>query len=102
MVKYIRLEMSNGYVWSIKAEHVAEHRAKYYAEVDKDTTYQEEYDFAMSDDYELLDWMQNNTNPSDFKGKLFISLRPDEPEEPYYEDADFDVEEVDGELVEAQ
>lgn len=67
MTKYIEIK-SHGYVWRADAHHIAHDRAKYYAEVDDDTTYQEEYDFTISDDYTLSDWYANNMdfNPEHF------------------------------------
>lgn len=59
---HLRVEFTNGAVWGIPLATVADNRATYYAEKDKDTTYQEEYDYVMSDDYEGLDWFLNNMN----------------------------------------
>jgi len=63
-MKVIAIEKA-GYVWHVNLHDVADHRAKYYAEKDKDTTYQAEYDFVMEDDYEGVDWFQNNMNWDD-------------------------------------
>jgi hypothetical protein len=100
MTKYIELT-DEGYVWAVKAEVVADNRAKYYVENDKETTYAEEFEFAMSDDDELIDWMTNNMNFEDFGGKLFVVLKPDEPDEPDIANGDYEIKEIDGELVPA-
>ena len=100
MTKYIAFD-DDGYKWAVKAEVVADNRAKYYADKDKDTTYQAEFDAAMSDDDELIDWMVNNMNFADFGGKLFIYMKPEEPDEPDHVNADYDILEIDGELARA-
>lgn len=61
-VKKIFLKLDDGRIYSIPAHVIAHNRATYYAQKDKDTTYQEEYDFAMRDSYELNDWLWNNMN----------------------------------------
>lgn len=84
-----------GYVWLIDLAFVADHRAKHYAANDPDTTYQDEYDFVMGDDYEGIDWYQNNMNWSDIpddKKRLTQSPHissPDDLEE--YDGMDFDI-----------
>lgn len=70
MSKTIQFTFENGEVWEIDLHEVADHRAKYYASRDKDTTYQEEYDYVMNDLHEGIDWFFNNTNPEDFEGKF--------------------------------
>lgn len=62
MPKVIRVEMPDDTVWDIPARIVAIDRAKYYAEKDTDTTYDDEYRYAMSKDGEtdLIDWLENN------------------------------------------
>lgn len=65
MTKTIEID-DNGHVWHVPLQFIAEHRAKYYAERDEDTTFQEEVDFVLGDDYEGIDWMQNNMNFEDY------------------------------------
>ncbi len=74
-MKIIRFECKNGAVWGLPLSVVAEDRAKYYAEKDKDTTYQEEYDFVMRDDYEGRDWFLNNMNAKDVRAH-FTEISP--------------------------
>ena len=57
------------FTWQIDASAIADHRAKYYAEEDSDTTYQEEYDFCMSENYQILDWYSNNMDWKDIPEK---------------------------------
>lgn len=74
-----RFLLSNGETWEVPAHVIADDRGKYYAKKDKDTTYQEEYDFAILDDYEIIDWARNNMNWSDVKthARLAVTARPD-------------------------
>ncbi|MDL2236799.1 hypothetical protein LJC56_03070 [Christensenellaceae bacterium OttesenSCG-928-K19] len=63
--------MEDGSRWGVPAEIIAKHRAEYYASVDTDTTYQNEYDLMLhwfdEGDYEFADWPKNNMNWSDVK-----------------------------------
>lgn len=52
--------------WKIPALFIAEERAKYYVEHDGDPSiFDDEIEFALTDEYELLDWASNNMNWSD-------------------------------------
>ena len=62
--KYVRVEYKD-HVWEVDLKHIADNRAKYYADSDPDTTYQEEFDYAMEDDYEWSDWFFNNMDWED-------------------------------------
>lgn len=60
------LEVSyQGHVWHVPAEYIAKHRAKYYGDNDPDTTFEEEFEYTMGDNYEIKDWFLNNMNWSD-------------------------------------
>lgn len=63
--KNLILQYRNGAEWAIPIHNIADHRAKYYAEKDPTTTYQEEYDYVISDDHEAIDWFLNNMNWED-------------------------------------
>lgn len=63
--------LKDGSVWGLPLRVVAEARAKHYAEKDKDTTFQEELEYVLADDFEGIDWFQNNQNPEDFYGHYF-------------------------------
>jgi hypothetical protein len=63
-MKTFKIEQ-DGHTWIFPASAVADNRAKYYAENDPDTTYAEEFEFTMSDNFELRDWFLNNMNFSD-------------------------------------
>lgn len=63
----IHVTMPDGSVWAVDGHISAHARATYYANVDSDTTYQEEYDFTIGDDYELVDWAVGNMNWDDFE-----------------------------------
>ena len=59
-VKRLRYTLKDGRVFDLDAHIVAHDRAVYYAAQDPDTTFQQEYDFTLRDDAELIDWAQNN------------------------------------------
>jgi len=61
-MKILRIQYNSGAVWAIPANIIADDRAKYYSKRDPDTTYQEEYDFCIDDEYELWDWFRGNMN----------------------------------------
>lgn len=62
-MKYLRVTMPDGSRWDVPAGLIAANRAAYYA--DQGDNYEEEYDYTMSDDYQLTDWAANNMNWSD-------------------------------------
>lgn len=63
--KVIRVRFEDGSVWDIPAGVVAHHRARYYEEREGGDTYRQEFDLAMEDDTELLDWASGNMDWSD-------------------------------------
>ena len=63
MTKTIEID-DNGHVWHVPLQFIAEHRAN--ADRDSDTTFQEEVDFVLDDDYEGIDWMLNNMSFEDY------------------------------------
>ena len=65
--KKIILTFSNGDRFSLPASVVADKRARYYADRDDDATYRGEYEFTMSDDYELSDYLGSNMNWCDIE-----------------------------------
>lgn len=69
--KFIIIAFSDG-DYKIPADIIAKDRAKYYAELDSergdgeyDEIYKEEYEYTMNDNYELIDWAENNMDWSD-------------------------------------
>ncbi len=92
MPKFLRVEDS-GFVWEVPAEAIAKNRATYYAERDKDTTYDDEFKYAMGDDYELRDWFLNNMDWKDVKNVAKFVASPAALAEPSM-DEDTDVEVV--------
>jgi len=68
MSKFIEIT-DRGNVWRIPLEVIADNRAKYYAERDSDTTYEEEFKYVMGDGFEGLDWYQNNMDFEDIADK---------------------------------
>jgi len=85
MITTVTVKFENGAVWSIPAKVVAEHRAKYYAETDKDTTFEREVETAMSDGYALTDWAANNMYWADPQPHATMTIPP--PAFAYGEDA---------------
>lgn len=78
--KFLRITMTDGSKWDVPALLIAEDRAKYYAKVDPDTTYKEEFEFTMSDDFQLIDWAANNMDWDDvekFAVKVADPPKPD-------------------------
>lgn len=57
--------------YKIPLQLVAEHRARYYSEVDSfevnSDGWNDEVNLIMEDDFEGIDWLLNNTNWSDWK-----------------------------------
>jgi hypothetical protein len=66
-LKYIIVTMPDQSVWKIPADFVARSYASYYSEVDKDTTYEKEYNYIYNNDIQLIDWAQCNMDWNDFK-----------------------------------
>ena len=72
MLKPVYIVFDNGDVFVIDAHCIADNEAKYYAKNhpdDETKTYEEnykyEYDWLMSDDFEIQEWMKDNMNWSD-------------------------------------
>jgi len=66
------LTFDSGEKWQIPLEFVAKHRANYYKgraeeKGEDDFNYEEEVDYIMTDDYEGIDWLQNNMDYEEFK-----------------------------------
>lgn len=55
--------MPDSSLWQVPAYIIAKDRAEFY----KEDGYQEEYDFAMENDYILLDWAMGNMDWDDVK-----------------------------------
>jgi hypothetical protein len=81
-----------GFVWEFPAEAVAKNRATYYAEHDKDTTYDEEFRFTMGDEYELRDWFFNNMNWEDVESEARLVETPTGRKKPRMNHDDLEVE----------
>ena len=74
IIKVIRIKMPDG-DYDVPLEFVARHRANYYANLDAsrgEGTYEEnfknEVEYVMNDDYEGIDWLENNMDWSDVSG----------------------------------
>lgn len=78
MKKFIRFMTADGEAWDLPKEIPAKHRAEYYAKKDPEITLEEEFDFAMGDDYEAFDWLQNNMNREEYEPFLQHASKPRE------------------------
>lgn len=58
--KKVHLQTSCGRNFQVDAHEILDDRSNYYASIDDDTCYQEEYEAFMDDDFEITDWLQNN------------------------------------------
>jgi len=64
----VQITFSNGEKYNIPESVIAEDRAEYYAnkfegdEGSYDEIFEKEYEFALNDRLELLDWLSNNMN----------------------------------------
>lgn len=72
-MKYIEFKFTDG-MYRIPAYIIARDRASYYAQSDVDAglgkyddIYQKEFDYSLSSDDELIDWLRNNMNWSDLE-----------------------------------
>ena len=74
-IKHINLKCDNGVTYQIKAHDVAHDRANYYAKKENETTYEEEYNYAISDEDELYDWLVSNMNWWELKP---VAIKTDE------------------------
>lgn len=81
MAKFIQIDDA-GFVWEVPLEAVAKHRATYYAAHDRDTTFQEEFDFVMGDEYEGLDWFHNNMDFEDIEADAKFVKAPEPLKKP--------------------
>lgn len=77
--KYITFTYENGAEWRIPLEIVADNRATYYTNRDKDTTYEEEYRFVMTDHYEGIDWFFNQMNWDEVPAFQYVAPREFHP-----------------------
>ena len=75
-MKYLVITTNDGDQYGLPLELVAKERAKYYADKDRDTTFDEEFKYVMEDDFEGIDWFQNNQNPDDFPAEAYKLLKP--------------------------
>lgn len=68
----------NGDRYGLPLEEIAKKRAAYYAAKDPETTFQQELEYVMRDNFEGIDWFCNNHDPEDFAGKFFL-ISPGRP-----------------------
>lgn len=82
MRKFLEIH-KGGYTFQVDLDAVAKSRAEYYGkndpEPDYDTTYKSEYEFTMTDNYEAIDWFQNNMNWSDIPDDNKRIIKSPEP-----------------------
>lgn len=78
MTKCLVFIRNDGSKYALPLKLVAEARAKYYAERDKDTTFESEVDFVMRDSWEGADWFLNQCDPEDFGDEFLVLQEADE------------------------
>ena len=84
--------MSDDSQWKIPAQFIAEQRAEYYAlrdceknkSLNYQTVFEDEIEYALTDEDEILDWASNNMNWSDVKD-IAVEL-PSKKKELVFED----------------
>ena len=59
-MKVLIVHFEGGKSFSIPAEFVAMNRADYYCQVDPTANFTEEMEYALADEFELVEWAQNN------------------------------------------
>jgi len=84
MERYILVTFSNGDKYRIPGSVIAESRATHYADRDSEEgkskwgeIYKEEYDYTLGDDYELVDWAENNMDWSDVESVAELVMSGD-------------------------
>jgi len=93
-MKVIELKFEDGEIWQIPLEFVAKHRAEYYkTKKEDDFDYRGELYFAMIDDYEGHDWLQNNMDFEDFKEVVKIIPNTD-PQTKDWVNAEVEIKEI--------
>lgn len=96
MSKEIHIKFSNGEVYSIPAESVAEHRADYYATKfeGEEGSYDEVFDkemWVLEDEIELIDWLSNHMNWEDVQDKATLEYTEDVDKKDEFINADKEV-----------
>lgn len=71
-MRKVRVKFSNGEIFDIPVDVIAEDRAKYWAQKGQtqdeyEHIFADEYELCMNDSYEPIDWAFNNMNWSDLK-----------------------------------
>lgn len=66
--------MPDGNKWDVPAEFIAQHRARYYVTIDKETSFDKEVKFALEDEYKLINWTAN----MDWKDVMDVARRVEE------------------------
>jgi len=74
----VKLTTPAGFIWEIPAQVVATARANHYAS-DPDSSFQEEFDYAMSDggESDLVDWLHGNMDWDDVKPFAELVHKPE-------------------------
>jgi hypothetical protein len=91
MTKYLEID-DDGFVWRVPLQVIAEKRADYYAD-DPDSTREQEIAFVMDDNFEGIDWYENNMDFEDIAEHAKLVRRPEEKKKPR-QNADVEIVEV--------
>ena len=77
--KYLRVTMPDGSKWDVPASVVASDRANYYDE-EEPGCFQREYDYALNDEDELIDWARGNMDWTDVVELAREKISPPQPD----------------------
>jgi ribosomal protein L18 len=70
MEKVIRFKLDSGEIYDLPLEYVADNKARYMVSRNADNNYQQIFDETMADDYDAIDWVQNQMRYSDYQHRL--------------------------------
>jgi hypothetical protein len=83
-IEYIDVTFSDHTIWRLPAYQVAEARARYFAagdvargEGDYETVFQDEIKYALTDQPDLLDYLENSMDWADFGDTAILLAAPD-------------------------
>ena len=67
-MKVIKMNTPDGQ-YILPLIEVAKNKAKHYVPSEENTSFEDEVNFVMEDDFEGIDWLLNNTNYEDWEDK---------------------------------
>lgn len=88
-IKNLHVRFSDGRIFRIPSEIVADDRAEYYSDRDDNTNYEDEYKYSIQNAFELYDWVKNNMNWEDVKDEAELVERDEANLSEEFVNADF-------------